>query len=768
MRKEQLRTGGRGRIDPTSLHRGIVRDFDTTTGRYSVDVRGEVLFGCVDMVGPAGSFLGVQIHNRIPVGTAVLINPGSPDWIINTGTIEVPVPAQCHSRTMTGTSIKDILQETAGIKAGMPDKHIPNDLGEGEFEWKRARGPLFRFLMSLVQLGANDRSKIEMNLHRELVRIIAHNYEFFGATGDEKDYDDGLLNREYHGTPYEHERWGVREGEPLLEDQEEPPDPDEWVKKTGRWRWSHYLGGIGDLLNHWFTDPQEAAGEMLDAPDQYRSGKCRQHIGHDGSLLWQSVGDIALERVVRIPVPLRLKHEEDPKGVVRQKMKELDQAFLKQWKWDVTNPQHTAFMLRDHARYLNQFQSLARFLQLEAEGEFKVPSEQATPQPMEVDPDREPAVWLETYATIRIMRDGSIVNSDGYGNSWSSGPYGFKFAAVTDFQIYAARDIVLKAGRSMFLSARRHVELVAHVGSLIFKGRTAVRTLCEKGVVWIKSNFDPEDTYTPEEGDPQAETHGDVGVIFQGTNSKMLIDSKTLRVETRSGEDEEGLEIKTRSIKLQSHTAQIRFFDKLDLLGSKIRLQVSQLIGNTIGLLWLRNQMKFRGGQAELGNLHVRSLRSNSALAATSKNVGEIDPKEDLLDDEDQELPQTPAPLSNVRPERSWSMFEDQEYDPFEDLYEPISQQRIRLGEKLGPDPETPHPDTADFQDWQGMTQNLLPGDQTDTRPPWPGRARKWLTLTSPDHPELGVPSSGSGADFTPPNNPALQSQTIQFKYLNT
>jgi hypothetical protein len=762
----EKRLGNRGRPDSSILVTGVVSDYDTTDDTYSVETNGEVIDGCRNMVGPAASFLGLRVSSRIPTGSFVVLLPQDPPLILNTGAIEFADKDHCHDKQMTGTGIKNLFQDTAGVEPGMPQGHTPNDLAEGEFEWSRANGPLFRFLTGLVALGADDLSKIEFNLHRELVRLTSYRtFQHFSACGDTNEYDDGTLNQEEHGTSYVHERLGLEKEDDEIMSVDEAPDLDEWMEKTGRWRWSKYRGFLGDLVNHWCTDPQQAAGEMLNSAGQYRAGKWREYIGHDGSFLMESCGEIALEKVTRIPVPIRLKHEEDPDGVTRRMVKELDASFLKQWKWDKENPHYTAFMLRDYARYLSRFQSLARFHQMAAKGEFYVPKESQTPQPLDprIKPDREPIVWIDVYATIRIMHDGSIVTVDGYGNTTFSGPPGIIYSSVADIQFYAARDIVHKAGRSVFINGRRHVEIAANRGSILLKARTGLRALVERGVLWLKSDYDPENLYTPEEeGDPEIDEHGDVGLIIQCEKAGMLSRSLENSIAVTGNTDTPGeLKIKAEKFRLNAAEAVVTVDKNLDIKGQKIRLAVRQIVSDAVNLLWFKGMLKMANGRMELRSLISDSLRVNSTIAATSSTVGEVDAVTILEDPSspDNTLPEFEPPPAEVFPSRPWAMFTQEEYKPLEYLYEPLTQQRARLGEDLR------RGDAPDFKEWDGMTDALLSSSWTSTGgAPWPGKSAQWLSYQPEYDDELGKPAEASCDSFRPVDSkPSLAPISYRF-----
>jgi len=223
------------------------------------------------------------------------------------------------------------------------------------------------------------------------------------------------------------------------------------------------------------------------ASDQIRAGKSRVHIASDGAVLVQSVADIVLEKVVRIPVPVRIRPEGDPQGnKTDDQIRTLDP--LKTWKpSNSSNLFEMVFQLREYARWLNNQAAFSRFrLQ---DREFKVPTEAETPAPkmLSGEVDREqanlnaPLNWQIAYSTIRIYRDGSIQMVDAYGNSWTSTKTGVMISSTTDILLQAAGSVNIVAGQSINLVARKDVGISAVTGGLWLRAQTGLQALVQSG-----------------------------------------------------------------------------------------------------------------------------------------------------------------------------------------------------------------------------------------------------------------------------------------------
>lgn len=790
-RRRQTYTTDRGALIPGEVVAGHIVDHNYATMTYTVQLRGQAVRGVMDMTGVTSGLLGFRSANRMAPGTQVAVLVGKPSWIIGASTFDMPDPNSAHSRTMTGKGVKDGIQQVGEKREQeLPFHNAPDDLYQGEFEIANLTGTFIRFLQFMSSLGSGERAKVECHILRDLVRIVSRNFEHFSSSGDLKIFDDGRLSTELNGTTYAHERWGLLEenskkfnatGTSMPEDV----DPTE----TGRWRYTMLLGFLGDLVNTWFTDPMETAGKMVESA--FRSGKARLHVGQDGAILAQSCSEIVLERVTRIPVPIRLKHEEDPQGVVRSEMSKLDAEFLKMWKVKAEDEHHQMFKVREYVRYLNQYHSLARIHQMEqADGkDWKVPSESDTPKPKagSGEKDREAAnsdatYWKDCYSTIRIYRDGSILLMDAYGNATATGAFGIQHSSTRHIHMYAAGDIVQKAGGSVYISSKRHVEVVANRGSLLLKSRTGLRALCEVGTLWLKSDYDPDNSYSPESGDPEAEIVGSQGIRVQAVSGESRWISKRKARFTVTKNDER-LELVSKG------ELGVKVNKKVDVdikgetsvsITQTLKIKASKILGWVVGGLTLDGICVLRRGLSQISRLEVGALLARYRIGGP-ENSGQVQEGEccyrshtnhitiydnrtsmsgDLKIDEGSAI--TPADFPEDPSGNSWKLVPKDEYvwsNPGLDEtksdfdFEPLAQQHLRLSS------------SSSYDDWPKMTDQLRSASETSADTPWPGTSFKWLQH-SPTKPALGTPTSQSPKSFKASIQTPLTSQTPTFKIL--
>lgn len=788
-RRRQQTTADRGRLTPGEVVTGIISDYSYTEMTYSVNLRGQTYHGVFDMTGVCSSLMGFKTTNRMAPGTPVVVLFGKPCWIIGSRPEDPPDPASFISRTMTGKGYPKALETMEGPPEEVPPHNAPEDLYQGEFEIASLTGTFIRFLMFMTSIGGSERAKVECHLLRDLVRVVSRNFEHFSSSGDFKITDDGRLGMEMNGTTYDHERWGTLDpATPKFQPNSTGMPEDLDPKETGRWRYSMLVGFLGDLFNTWFTDPAATAGKM--AEDALRSGKARVHIGQNGSVLVQSCSDIVLERVSRIQVPIRLKHEEDPTGVLRKEMDELDKSFLKMWSTKPEDEHHQLFKVREYVRYLNQYQSLARIHQLAAKKqEWKVPTEADTPAPTAGagEKDREQAnsgltYWKDCYSTIRIYKDGSTLIMDAYGNATATGPYGIQHSSTRHIHLYAAGDIVQKAGGSVFISARRHVEFAANRGSLLLKARTGLRALCEAGTLWLKSDFDPNDPYTPEEGDPEAEVTEQQGIRIQATNgegrwisklkTRLFVKSAAaaLEVVTKGGL---ALRVDKDLTGKISGSGTMEFLKELKIKATSCSnwfaggWSVDGICNFTRSLCKMTRVeanvllARFRIGGPELSGIpssdssccfrphtnHI-TVYTNSAAINDDLSLGD-GASVDRLEDDPTVDPWKLVPKDEYTWKNPGLDVDKPDFD-----FEPLAQQTLRLAE-----------DSSNYQDWPKMTDRLRSAPETSSDTPWPGEGFRWKIHTS-SMPALGTPASQEASSFSSSIETPLTSQSPSFKIL--
>lgn len=365
----------------------------------------------------------------------------------------------------------------------------PIDLVPGEFSLYNELGVGISLLRGLSSLQAGDLARIETHLMDDMVRIISRTFRQHSSFGDFEIYNDGgRLNAVWNGTSQDHEAWGkLRPEDPkaTLNERKDGIDMDASLQgnEDGRWRFTQYLGWLGGFVSTFVTDPVATLGKL--AEDQVRSGKFRLNVAADGSLLVQSIADIVLEKCVRIPVPVPIRKPDDPAGNVAgpEPMPE----HLKTWvPTDNTSVFEMVYQLRDYVRWLNNAQSFGRFRQLRKD--YMVPTEAKTPVPDLNSGETDRAAvnknvtnWRLVYSTIRIYRDGSILNLDAYGNAYLSTANGIQISTPKDLLIQAGGSVNIVAGRDVNVVARKNVGISAITEKVRIKGQTGLQMFSAAG-----------------------------------------------------------------------------------------------------------------------------------------------------------------------------------------------------------------------------------------------------------------------------------------------
>ena len=375
----------------SGLHRGIVKSYSPPDNTIKVTIKGDgTLIPCVWAASIISGMLGFKTSYIPPVKTEVIVwwpPKGNIGFIVGTFPAITVDPGQ-QDRAMSGDEslnfgASQVFQQNINPQSAMFAGHKPPvDLAEGEIHIDNWLGVGLSLLRNMASLQAGDLARIECFVMDDLVRIISDTFKHHSAFGDYTiSNDGGKLNVVWHGTSFDHEAWGNKDMtapraqmDNSLDVNQNLTDPSNL--DSGRWRFSQYIGWLGGFVHTFFTDPVDAVGKI--AEGQFRSGKAHFHINDDGSILAQTVADIVLEKVVRIPVPVQIQREDSPVGNLSDQPTLPNQDFLKTWKpSDSANLFEMAFQLREYARWLNNSYALARFHMLPLD--WQVPSEAQTP-----------------------------------------------------------------------------------------------------------------------------------------------------------------------------------------------------------------------------------------------------------------------------------------------------------------------------------------------------------------------------------------------------
>lgn len=578
--KGDLQSAGSGqsglaRLEVGKIYTGIINQTHHGDGLYSVQIDGiNTVRTCMWAVGVFSPILGfrTKYYPTIDTKVAILVSGENCDWIIAT------LPSEQFDRAAAGANsmvamqldeekLEPFEQELNGMGLRVTN---PNDLLEGEFAIANNFGVAIQFLTTMIKMQASERAKVEALLMDDMVRIVSETFKHYSSFGDFQIYNDGRLNVRFDGTSYEFESFGKEKNtEPLVQLGDKKVDFQKTFTETGRWRFSEYIGFLGDFIHTFVTEPNSTLAAI--AAEAIRPGKARMQMHSDGTILMQSVADITIERVCRVVAPTEIKRQDDPEGNKKNEFDKLNKEYLKIWNYgkDMSKAHYASYQLRQYARWLSCFHSFARFHQLDKD--WSIPKEtdfQHSWDNQEEDVQQANAggeTLYDVYATFRIMRDGSILIMDGFSSAISMVRGNIQMSAARHIELDAAGDIRINAGQNLYIKARRNIEISAIVGGLTLKARAWWKALCEWGTVWIKSDaIDPSSGQTlptPDDAsqDPEPEIHG-AAIFLDAARGQTLIQSQRRATVSVIGnpDDPESLKDTTASVVMQSQSQDVR------------------------------------------------------------------------------------------------------------------------------------------------------------------------------------------------------------------
>jgi hypothetical protein len=464
--------------------------------------------------------LGYRIKSLPAEGTYVYMLYGNPSFIL--GVVASPDYDENFSQSVTSEG--QFIREEHFADEIYKGADVAASTLEGEFEIENAFNVGMSFLANIVAMKAGERAKVEAHLLQDMIRIIAEKFETITPLGTTSIYNNGRPNMEMTFGSYEHELLNLptpnqdkvnTSGYHINFDSLETNDP---AIEFGH-RFKAYVGFLGNFINMFVSDPLRSLNALV-------SGKAHIHVGNSGEVLIRSTSEVALERVVRIVTPVRLKDKNEISSYMSDKFDKMqDFEMLKKWDYNKNdeNSVHTcAYSLRCYARYLSNFASLIRFHQIsngnDPQAPFRVPAEKDLLAPDDNNGEQDlfdangPQIFEETYSTIRIMKDGAIVTMASDGSCLYQGRGIFEISAPKDVRIEAGRDLSIVVGRHSFIKSKKDIEICSVEGQVSGKSRKDFNVLSEEGKLWLKSDATKEKS--------------EHGIILDSTQNKVLVNSK--------------------------------------------------------------------------------------------------------------------------------------------------------------------------------------------------------------------------------------------------
>jgi len=461
-------------------------------GTYTVkcDQPNKSVTGVILAFPALGGLFGFNIRAKLTESTKVLMTYGNPCFIVATLPNTAPGPKEAGNRTIVGGRENDE-RTTMDWMADLPE-----DLMEGEIDISNNTGVALQLLSTLARLGAGDRAKIECFFIHDLVRIIAKNYQHITGIGDDHIFDVGRNTLERGWSSYRHELEGLlKDNDPLFEKSGDLAEmgkmDDERINVLGRYRLLEFMGFAGDFIHSFVTDPASVLQSYASEALENRSGgagKSWFHRNSDGTCILQSVADIRMELVPRIPVPFRKRSVFDPS--VATDYEALTKSFITLPPAG-SGPSALAYHIRTYARWLSRYHAFARMLQMP--DDYGIPTENDSQEPSYGcgEKDKEQcnpgSAYTNSYACIAILRNGAIVVHDTWGSTVMLSGGNVQLSAARHLYLEAAGSVHIMAGESFIVKARKHIDLIAATGSILIQSYAGLCAFCERGGIWLRS-----------------------------------------------------------------------------------------------------------------------------------------------------------------------------------------------------------------------------------------------------------------------------------------
>lgn len=501
---------------------GVVTNYSYTSGTYSVSSGYGSDLNCIYIGAVMSGLIGLKANVILEAGTKVLIMHNSKtslSYILGT------IPNAKIDADLASSNYVSAAEGNGVLKSGLLDKDWstnsgtetvldgsqPIDITPGELQMSTGSGTALTLLQSLASLQGSDLAKVECFVLDDMVRILSNTFQNINAFGEYSIFNEnGNLNVVWNGTSNEYESFGAESstepkfgGSPLTGENKVKTDKDakDLFYEDGKWRFSQYIGKLGNFIHTFITDPSSTLNNAKDNDGAFsgkpKAGRFNMHVNEDGSMLCQSVGDIVLEKVACIPVPVETKKWEENKDDEIE-----NKDALKNWiPLGNENLWESSYKLNDYAKWFSGYYCNAGFWQSKR---FIKPEEKDTP---DLDPWAKDSVrkevdgaygdkankYIESYATVRIFKDGSIVIKDAYGSSINMSGGNVTIAAANNLNLTAANAVNIN-GKFINTQGTAGISNTAAHGGIENVSRYFNKTFVSEGPIALESDVEVTDT----------------------------------------------------------------------------------------------------------------------------------------------------------------------------------------------------------------------------------------------------------------------------------
>jgi hypothetical protein len=428
----------------------------------------------------------------------------------------------------------------------------PSDLSEGEVTFTHPSGVGIEILSNLARLKASDLAFVEALLIDDMIRIMSLQFEHLHAAGETKiinnqgfaDKVTNITNSEANilNNPNQSSS-GIFsfDGKNSIDTSKDEKNANFYHDSL--WLLNDFKGKLGNVINGWITSPSPLL--WTDDKSKPLSPNGRYHWNQDGSFILQSRGDIILEKVTSMPVAKLDKTRIDE--IYDAASRQLDN--YKEWipaeGPSAENCARNLYKIRDYARYLTNYLTLAEFRAQQASGRIKVFEESEVGKSLSsaVDGYKVNAdsgyvkLWdnflVYTASRFILTRSGDIVAQDTYGNSLSMGADGLRLSSTTNLEINSAGSVNIHAGQNINILARKNIEITAVLRGIVLKANRWFEMFCNVGPMLLQSGFKLLSNMEPEQYDKYAGKGASQDKDFM----KKIGAAKTAAITVKSTED---------------------------------------------------------------------------------------------------------------------------------------------------------------------------------------------------------------------------------------
>lgn len=401
------------------------------------------------------------------------------------------------------------------------DLRRPTDVVDGEYSVGNELGVLLALYQQLAVLKASELAQVQCFLLDDLVRIISHNFQHYTALGEYNVYHDGKrLMAEFGATHKVAESYGSPATESdkgnfssfEATNKHTPDDSEDFYALTqdermkAVERFKMFLGSVGDFLNLFLVRPNPKSPRVLNGDvdeGTTETGLWNMHVGVDGGMHLRSVKEVFIEKSNWIRVPVRQRAPDDPEGDDAQK---LDYTPKKPFEFDKTfsykgNPFAYALQIRDYIAYVNEQENYQNFKKHEKDFFVSgdVDKEENVDKFTQVDQETTSTVNQYKLKTsgIYIMPNGGITIRDAWNSSIVLEGGNVYIQPAKDLIMQPLRHNIVKAGGSINMSCKYHLDLSSSDEGLRVKTEKSQYFYSDKGGMVVEANGEQDTPGSP-------------------------------------------------------------------------------------------------------------------------------------------------------------------------------------------------------------------------------------------------------------------------------